>query len=760
MKPATTKRIFLSLAAAMVCQTAAVAAETAQELGSYQVVDSKEKYRNRTDAVSPTLEYDRKFFERFEPVTVGDMLKRVPGVVFKGDIGEYDFIQFRGLPSAYTQVLINGKRVPGNDADRGVNFDRIPAEMVERVEIIRSPSAELDSQGSAGIVNIILKDGATLPGTAYRVGVSRHSNGKDNPWTETMYKPNVFLSHSDNLETFSYTVSAYYQERYNSKDKVTNEHEDGEDDKASWVYTEDEWDSRHSKDLSFYTRFDIDLSENQRMIVSANSFQTTREENQYEFKQERDAVTDPFELQKIEHQIMNIDQSSLDLDVEYIHSLDNLDEVSVGVSFATFDGTLEEIEAKEKTDDRAQWKTIESVRNADHSTEYTDTEDKELKLEAAYAYNQMDAHKMKFGIQTQLKNRDVEFTSYDVEDGVAAEADTESLGTHKIDETRVDLFASDRWTLNSTSDLQLGARIETTGVDQEGTEGDKSNDYTFFNPSVHYKLALSDQEQLRVSLAQTLRRPNFDDMVPFEADDEPSDYDVLTGNPELQPEKILGLDLGYERAFADQFGIIGVNFFYRSVSDKIENRYLGVNTVEDDGETFTGGKYTPDNIGDGTAQGLELDASFPLTFIGAPSVNFFANYSYLDSSIEDPYTKKDRRFNDQPDYVYNLGLNHTLKEAGVSYGFSYQKRGDSTAEDPVTTEVTSYDANLEAYVEYLVSDDMTLRVTGDNLLDADVTEHMKNYESLADKLAGNVDTYETQIERAGAVFMVTLSGRF
>ncbi len=47
------------------------------------------------------------------------MLKRVPGVGFVGsDVMEYDGVQLRGLGGGYTQVLINGKQVPGAGDDR------------------------------------------------------------------------------------------------------------------------------------------------------------------------------------------------------------------------------------------------------------------------------------------------------------------------------------------------------------------------------------------------------------------------------------------------------------------------------------------------------------------------------------------------------------------------------------------------------------------------------------------------------------------
>src|SRR3546814_8957194 len=105
-------------------------------------------YRNRTETTAPELVYGQEFFAEFEPVSVGDQLRRVPGVAFTSDIGESDAPQMRGLGQGFTQVLVNGRPIPGAGNDRTVFVDRIPAEIVDRIEVIRSPSADIDSQRS------------------------------------------------------------------------------------------------------------------------------------------------------------------------------------------------------------------------------------------------------------------------------------------------------------------------------------------------------------------------------------------------------------------------------------------------------------------------------------------------------------------------------------------------------------------------------------------------------------------------------------
>src|SRR3546814_1357166 len=57
------------------------------------IVNGQIVFRNRTEDPNPVLSYDLEYFQRFEPVSVGEMLKRVPGVTFTSDVLEYDGVQ-------------------------------------------------------------------------------------------------------------------------------------------------------------------------------------------------------------------------------------------------------------------------------------------------------------------------------------------------------------------------------------------------------------------------------------------------------------------------------------------------------------------------------------------------------------------------------------------------------------------------------------------------------------------------------------------
>src|SRR5690606_9467846 len=170
MRKAALRTLLMSCCIAF--PSAALAQDQADEETLEDIVITGEiQYRNRTDTVAPELVYDQQFFEQFEPLSVGDQLSRVPGVAFTSDIGERDAPRMPGRGEGFTQVLVNGRAIPGAGNDRTVFVDRIPAEIIDRIEIVRSPSADIDSQGIGGTINIILKDGMSLPpGVIARIG--------------------------------------------------------------------------------------------------------------------------------------------------------------------------------------------------------------------------------------------------------------------------------------------------------------------------------------------------------------------------------------------------------------------------------------------------------------------------------------------------------------------------------------------------------------------------------------------------------------
>ena len=65
----------------------------------------------RRQSTAATITIGRDEIERFGDSTVGDLLKRLPGVTLQGRPGRGGNIRLRGLGSGYTQILLDGERV-------------------------------------------------------------------------------------------------------------------------------------------------------------------------------------------------------------------------------------------------------------------------------------------------------------------------------------------------------------------------------------------------------------------------------------------------------------------------------------------------------------------------------------------------------------------------------------------------------------------------------------------------------------------------
>ncbi|HEV7227505.1 TonB-dependent receptor plug domain-containing protein [Brevundimonas sp.] len=181
-------KLFMGAALAPLAIATAVQAQEAQgpvTAVEDVIVTGRPVLRNRTDDTAPTLSYDREYFQRFEPLTVGDALKRVPSVTFLSDVLESDGARLRGLDPGYTKILIDGEEVPGAGVDRSFFVDRIPAELIERVEVVRSSSANRSGDAVAGTVNIVLRDALSLDGGYVRLGAIMFPDSEYGEWGGT-----------------------------------------------------------------------------------------------------------------------------------------------------------------------------------------------------------------------------------------------------------------------------------------------------------------------------------------------------------------------------------------------------------------------------------------------------------------------------------------------------------------------------------------------------------------------------------------------
>ncbi|MES2700024.1 MAG: TonB-dependent receptor plug domain-containing protein, partial [Pseudomonadota bacterium] len=296
-------------------------------------------YRNRSEDAVPELVYDEQFFQRFEPLTAGDALRRVPSVTFLSDVIESDGARLRGLDPGYTQILINGDRVPGSNADRSFFLDRVPAELIERVEIVRSSTARRTGDAVAGTINIELRDGLSLDGGYLRAGALRFDDGE--------MKPSVGVYFGGEMGPGRLLAGFNVQGRYNPKLKTSLRFDDSpenNDDFATddFANREDQTDTRDGIDYAGNVSwvFENDAT---RFELAANFVRTDRTENErsYEYNS-LTAITGPVRttpagnLLTDNENVNDISQNSLSLEAELEQEW-SLGETKLRAAFSRFD---------------------------------------------------------------------------------------------------------------------------------------------------------------------------------------------------------------------------------------------------------------------------------------------------------------------------------------------------------------------------------------------------------------------------------------
>ncbi|MFS2108444.1 TonB-dependent receptor plug domain-containing protein [Sphingomonas sp. Sphisp140] len=718
------------------------ASTTEEQRANEILVTGQIFFRNRTADPNPILSYDLEYFQKFEPISVGEMLKRVPGATFTSDVLEYDQVQFRGLPGGFTNVLINGRRAPGGEADGTFFVDRIPAELVERIEIVRAPRPDQPSDGVAGTLNVVTKESTSFKGGFGKIGALLNTR-------DGVFRPSAAAAFAGRLsESTDYWIALNYQKRRNPKSKVSYRFDDvpvtddkrfpGDPAKSNYV-TDPEFhdfeaqsDTRDGSDLSGSAEITTRFGDGGRLRLNGFFVDTHRDEDEQSVTlEDADLDFDGVELQK-----ERIKQQTYAVTADA--KLPVSDSFELGLA-----GGWNQYRENTRT----------SVFEGDNENDFSDVDldeeetlhikDTEFSGTLSGSYDG-GAFKLKIGSDFLFKTRD------GLNDGVLTDI-------FRIRENRYSPYVRLTYDLGSSLTIDGGARYEIADRKVTATTTSGGFNNGILNPSLSVRWSPTSADQFRASVARTIRRPDYDLLSPIEYDETPGDDDTTTGNPDLRNQSAWGVDIGYERRIGGS-GIAGVNFFYRDITDLIE-----LVATRDNG---AGQDFRPQNIGDGQAWGVEFDLSAPLTFLGMPDTGVFANYTYLDSSTTDPFTGEKRRFNAQPHHVYNVGFIQTVKAADVSFGATISGRSKSLESNFDETVELRYDPDLEAFVEKRIGKHIVLRVSAQNLLDRVKYEEFRKYdgdsleEILQNRAAGDLDEYEIEREHSGPLVQFTIRAAF
>ncbi len=527
--------------------------------------------------------------------TAADVLQNIPSVEVSVDGN----VALRG--DSHVQVLIDGR--PSSlmsSVNRADVLSSLPADSIERIEIITNPSAKFRPDGSAGIINLVMKK-QRKPGLS---GTVRVTGGNDDRWGG---------SFSGSYNPGGFGLGADLELRKDDRDRVTTERRTYVDPATGLPATEQTTTTEQFRPLFKIGQAEVDADAGALGQLSGSVSYTDRRQHRHASEMLVSAVgTVPTDFDRLrddpeyerdgearialDHEFGRKDHT-LNLTFRWEHDTErdyNLytDVFSAPASPTAFTRTLVEF----------------NVPSTEISADYSNTLDANRKLEAGF--DRLD----------ERWNKNVLGTDFDP-----------ATGLWTIDPLASNGFVSDQviTAAYATYEQKFGrftgmpglrletAQIETDQVTQGVVMGQR---YSRAYPTLHLAYALSDVQQLQLNYSERINRPDNSELNPFSEFQDPTS--LRLGNPRLRPETVHSIEAGdqYKRGDTTLLGAL----FYRDAFDS----FTTVTQVVDSMTLVT----TNENLGHNQSGGAELAATFspwkPFTLNASAS----GYYNQIDAS--------------------------------------------------------------------------------------------------------------------------------
>lgn len=614
--------------------------EAPQKVEGVEVTGKRDATSERRNSTAAKIIINREDIEQYGDTSLGDVLKRLPGVTQGGRPGRGGSVAMRGMGGGYTQILINGERIPP-----GFSIEQISPEQVERIEILRAPTAETGTRAVAGTINIVLREPLRLQSDEIKIGV-QEERGR--------LSPNASWNRND---SFSDTGTYNFSLSLNRNDQLT-------DTRTSTVFS--------------------DLSSGQQILQQDGTSAADSQRNSV------------FLSSRVQWRLGQGELFSLQPFIVHSENHTRTAGSLTNASYATSDGNaesandvlrlntqlLKRLDAQTRLDLRANiggFKSkVDSSLNQiglDNLVEQksADISDRSWSLYLKALRSFESGHSGVLGTEVERVNRSESGTTLQTRSGVTQALDLGGDLTASINRTA--LFIQDEWDPAENLSANLGVRWESIHTDSNDALNKVSNQSRVITPVGHlvWRFASPRKDQLRLSLTQSYKppttqnliaRPSINNKFPLTITNAATSADSAS-NPNLKAELAKGIDLAYERYLAEG-GIVSVNLFRRNISDLIRNLPALENVSWAPVARWVS---RPQNIGSAVTQGIEFDAKFRLSdaIENAAPLNLRLNLSIYDSEVSGvvgPYNRIDQ----QPRATGNFGLDYKFPASAWAVG--------------------------------------------------------------------------------------------
>ena len=616
-------------------QTAPAPTTPVQDMGRVEIKSNRDNETEvRRQSTAAKIVIGREELDKQGDSTLGEVLKRLPGVTIQGAPGRGGGIRMRGLGGGYTQILMDGQRVPP-----GFSIESITPDMVEKVEILRAPTAETGARAIAGTINIVLREGVRTNPDDLKVGSSfEHGHRSDSVnWTHnikseglngTMTLSAMNAWRPEDNDALTVTDATGLSTTRLSRNTLNLGHREGMNANARLMWRGEEGRTLILMPFVVYSEYSSlgqiaetkTINGGSPVSDSANTtnnsrFVLTRLNGQWN---QRFSADSRFEFK------FTLGQS------EYNYRFSQVAAGNTGLF-----NSLQESQSFKDLSQSWNGKLTQVLGNG---------------------------HQLVSGMELEGVRR-TEVANAEVADDV---------GNMRARTQRWAAYTQDEWSINPKWSAHAGIRYESILTEGRNEEGQKNNKSSVLTPLLHavWKPIPESRDQVRMSLTRSYKTPTLFDLVGKTAlsrdTNSPTRTDRIS-NPGLKPELAVGIDLAFERYLAGG-GVLSANVFRRNISDLI--RYV---TTERYDTLWAPGQRrfvsSPTNVGDAITQGLELEAKFALNqaWSEALPMDVRSNISFFNSKVLD-VPGPDNRLDQQPKMTANLGADYRIRAIPLTLG--------------------------------------------------------------------------------------------
>ncbi|MDD9958492.1 MAG: TonB-dependent receptor plug domain-containing protein [Gammaproteobacteria bacterium] len=643
-----------------------------------------------------TVVYPASYFAEFFPVSANDMLNRIPGIglALRGGRGG------RGLGSGEGEILINGQRITGKNNEGRDQLNRISADQVEYIEIIRGTSEELDIRGGGQIVNVVLVDTPSRSSTSVELRTDRKQDGTLDPGGQ------VSLSGQSGDLNYLFSLEADPQYRHSEAREFSY---DGD---GNLIETREESSTRDQTEFAASMNLGYSF---ERSVVQFNALIEDRISNpQDRFRLIKDI---PDNESTIQTEVSDSDRTNWEIGGDYEYEFLNGDKYRF----------LFIVNDREFGYDRTRFNLNNNMEEANLFLAGTGR-DRERIFRTSYTRDLDIAQGIELGVEGAQTIRDSTLRmgldipgtpSADFGNLVPVSIDN-SYST--VEEIRYEPFAVHNWQINDRMSLESSVIYETSTIEQSG-DVSRERDFDFIKPKIDYRYDITPYLQLRAGIEKDVDQLSFSD---FSASTDNSDEDKNTqaGNPEIVQEQSWRYELNLEFRLPNDAGVVNSQFWYRDVEDHIDK--VDVSPSSDNLQSARG------NIGDGHRYGLNLDISTKLDRLRIPNALLTTGIRLRDSEFTDPFLGIKRRQRNNGRWSLNMGFRHDITSQQLTYGINYGNNSNGSTGrkgydiDDIEEQINS--PFLSAYVEKVAFGNITFRFESRNMTENEYCRKRTRYQ--------------------------------